>query len=215
MKRKLLLIGAGGHCKVILDLLLKYQEYEVVGIIDLKKRLGDNIFGVKVIGTDADIPKFFKKGIRHCFITIGSVGDPSLRIKMYNIACKSRFVFPNLIHPLAMVSSCASLGTGNYIAPGVIINAGTRIGDNCIINTGSVIEHDCLIGDFVHIASGVILSGDVSVKSNAHLGTGSAVIQGVNIGMNTIIGAGSVVVKDIKPNCLAFGNPCKFIKKNA
>lgn len=215
MKCKLLLIGAGGHCKIILDLLLHSQEYEVVGIIDLKERLQDNIFGVKVIGTDLDIPKFFKKGIKHCFISIGSVGDPSLRIKMYNIARKSRFVFPNLIHPSALISSRASLGDGNYIAPGVIINVGTRIGNNCIINTGAVIEHDCAIGDFVHIASGVTLGGNVSVNRNTHIGAGSSVIQGIKIGINSIIGAGSVIVKDIEAGCLAFGNPCKFIRKNA
>ena len=85
MKHKLLLIGAGGHCKVILDLLLKSKEYDVVGIIDLKERIGDNVFGVPVIGTDLDLPKFSKKGVKYCFISIGSVGDSNLRYKLYGL----------------------------------------------------------------------------------------------------------------------------------
>jgi len=215
MKHKLLLIGAGGHCKVISDLLLKSKEYKTVGIIDLRKNTWDNVFGIPVIGTDSDLPKFFKNGVRHCFISVGSMGNPALRIKLYSIAQRIGFIFPNLIHPSAIISSHASLDKGNYIAPGVIINAGTRIGTNCIINTGALIDHDCVIGDFVHIAPGVVLSGSVSINRNTHVGAGSSVIQGITIGMNSIIGAGSVVVKDIKSNSLAFGNPCKVKKTNA
>lgn len=214
MKRKLLLIGGGGHCKVILDLLSESKEYEAAGIIDLKERVNGNLSGVPIAGIDSDLPGFFGKGIRHCFISAGSVGVPGLRVKLYNIARKIGFAFPNLIHPFAVVSSRASLGGGNYVAPGAIINAGTKIGDNCIVNTGAIIEHDCLIGDFVHIASGAVLSGNVSVGRNTHIGAGSAVIQGIKIGGNSVVGAGSVVVDNIGPGCLAFGNPCKFIRKN-
>lgn len=215
MKYKLLLIGAGGHCKVILDLLLNSQEYEVAGIIDLKERLRDNVFGVKVIGTDSDIPKFYKKGIRHCFISIGSVGNAGLRAKMYNTARRSGFIFPNLVHPSALISYRASLGEGNYIAPGAVINAGARIGNNCIINTGAIIEHDCKLGDFVHLSPGSILSGGVTVGDYSHVGTGSVIIQNLEIGANVIIGAGSVVAKNIRKNMIAYGNPCKERKKNA
>lgn len=215
MKTKLLLIGAGGHCKVILDLLLESKEYEVVGLIDLKERCRENVFGIPVVGTDSDLPKFFKKGIKHCFISVGSAADQSLRIKLYNVARKSKFIFPNLVHPSAFVSSRVSLGTGNYIGPGSIINAGSTIGDNCIINTGAIIEHDCIIGDFVHIASGVTLSGNVTIHNNVHVGAGSSVIQGIKIGINSVIGAGSVVVKDVAACSVAFGNPCKFVRKNA
>jgi len=214
MKRKLLLIGAGGHCKVIVDLLLKSKEHDVVGIIDLKERIGGNVFGVPVVGTDLDLLKFFKEGIKHCFISIGSVGDSNLRAKLYGIARKVGFIFPNLIHPSALVSLQAALGVGNYIAPRVVINAGTQIGDNCIFNTGAIIEHDCKIGDFVHLSPGVILSGGVAVGDYSHVGTGSVVIHNLEIGANVIVGAGSVVTKNIRKNMIAYGNPCKERKKN-
>jgi len=214
MKPKILLIGAGGHCKVVLDLLLNSKDYTVAGILDLPDRLHDQVFGVSVIGSDADLPKFFRKGIRYCFVTIGSVGDCRVRVKLYNLAQKAGFKFPNLIHSSAMVSSQVVLGEGNYIAPGVIINAGTRIGNNCIINTGAIIEHDCKLGDFVHISPGVILSGAVSIADYTHVGTGSLAIQNVKIGANTVIGAGSVITKDIPAGVIAYGSPCKE-QKNA
>jgi len=215
MKRKILLIGAGGHCKVILDLLLKSKEFNVFGIIDLKERVGSNVFSVPVIGTDLDLPKFFRKGVKHCFISVGSVGDSNLRVNLYGLARKIGFIFPNLMHPLASVSFQAVLGDGNYIAPGVIINAGAQIGNNCIINTGTIIEHDCKIGNFVHLSPGSILSGGVTIGDCSHLGAGSVVIQNLEIGMNVIVGAGSVVTKNIRKNMIAYGNPCKERKKNA
>jgi sugar O-acyltransferase (sialic acid O-acetyltransferase NeuD family) len=215
MKHKILLIGAGGHCKVILDLLLQLKEYEVEGIIDLKGNLMTKVFGVSVIGTDADLPSFFKSGIKHCFISIGSVGNPHLRIKLFNLAKKAGFAFPNLISHNAKVSSNAILGEGNYIAPGVIVNAGTQIGDNCILNTGAIIEHDCKIGNFVHLSPGSILSGGVLVGNHSHIGTGCVVIQNLVIGENVIVGAGSVVTKDIHKGLVAYGNPCKERKANA
>ena len=215
MKKKILLIGAGGHCKVVLDLLLSSKEYEVAGIIDRKERIGERVLGVPVSGTDSDLPRFFKAGVKHCFISVGSVGDPCLRVKLYDLAKKSGFGFPNLISPYALVSSRALLGKGNFIAPGAVINAGTKIGDNCILNTGAIIEHDCEVGDFVHVASGSVLSGGVSVGDHSHIGTGTFVIQNVKIGEKTVVGAGSVVTKDIRKGVVAYGNPCRERKQNA
>ncbi|MFA5240441.1 MAG: acetyltransferase [Phycisphaerae bacterium] len=215
MKRKILLIGAGGHCKVILDLLAQAGNYGVAGIIDLRERLGSKVLGAPVIGTDADLPRFFKSGIKYCFISVGSIGNPCLRIKLYNSAKKSGFLFPNLISADAKVSSQVSLGEGNYIAPGVIVNAGTQIGNNCIFNTGVIIEHDCRIGDFVHLSPGSILSGGVNIGEGSHIGSGSVIIQNIQIGERTVIGAGSVVTKNIRKGMVAYGNPCKERKTNA
>jgi len=209
MKPKLLLIGAGGHCKVILDLLLKSKKYDIAGIIDLKERIGDNVFGIPVVGTDLDLAKFFKKGIKHCFISLGSVGNSKLRAKLYGLARNVGFMFPNLIHPSAIISLQATLGDGNYIAPKVVINAGAQIGNNCILNTGVIIEHDCRLGNFVHIAPGSVLSGGVSIGNNCHIGIGSLIIQNLKIGEKTIIGAGSVITKNVRSGVIAYGNPCK------
>jgi sugar O-acyltransferase (sialic acid O-acetyltransferase NeuD family) len=214
MKTKILLIGVGGHCKVVLDALFSIKAHEVAGIIDLKNLVGTKILGVPIIGTDSDLPRFFKAGIKNCFIAVGSIGNPQKRVKLYNLAKKIGFTFPNVVSPSALVSSQAILGHGNYIAPGAIINVGAKIGSNCIVNTGAIIEHDCIVGDFVHLSPGSILNGDVNIGASSHISTGTVVIQSLEIGTNVIVGAGSVVTKNVRKNTIAYGNPCKERKKN-
>ncbi len=215
MKRKILLIGGGGHCRVILDLLFSIKNYEIAGIVDLKAQLGNKVCGVPVIGTDDNLAKIFKSGIKDCFISVGSIGIPRLRIKLCKLAKKIGFRFPNLISPLAVISPSVILGQGNYVASGTIINSGVKIGDNCIINTAAIIEHDCEIGDFVHLSPGSLLSGGVWVGKNSHIGIGSIITQDVRIGEESLVGAGSVVTKNVHSRVIVYGNPCKEIRKNA
>lgn len=212
--QELILLGGGGHCKVVIDTLLLEGEYKVVGITDLQEKIGKKVAGVPIIGTDSALEDYYKRGVSFSFITAGSIGIPSLRITLFNLAKKIGFEFPNIVHPNATISKFAKIGKGNYIAPGVIINSGANIGNNCIINTGAVIDHDCEIGDFVHIAPGVVMSGGVEIGKYSHIGTGSSIVQNLKIGKNTIVGAGSVVVKDIGDNIVAYGNPCKKRRKN-
>jgi len=214
MKTKLLLVGAGGHCRIILDLLLKTKQYSLAGILDVKERVGQEVLGVPIIGTDADLPKIHQQGVKQCFISMGSIGSPQLRMKLHRLALDAGYKFPNIIHPQAIISSRVSMGEGNFVAPGAIINVLTKLGSQCIVNTGAIIEHDCQIGDFVHVSPGAVLSGGVIVGEQTHIGTGSIVRQCIQIGSSTIIGAGSVVTKDIRSNVTAFGNPCKE-QKNA
>jgi sugar O-acyltransferase (sialic acid O-acetyltransferase NeuD family) len=215
MKKKILLIGAGGHGKVVLDALLAQKEYVVAGIIDVKKLVGTKVLGGEVIWTDADLPRLFKSGIKYCIIAVGSIGDPGLRVKLSETAKGVGFSFPNVISPKAVVSPHAVLGEGNYVAPGAIINAGTRIGNHCIINTGAIVEHDCVIHDFVHLSPGAVLSGGVAVGDQSHIGSGSVVVQYLKIGSKVMIGAGSVVTKDVPDGIKAFGNPCRERKANS
>lgn len=212
---KILLIGGGGHCKVVIDTVLLEKKYKIAGIIDEQSKVGKRVLGIPIIGTDLDIKNFVKKRIKNCFITIGSIGSPALKIKIFNSLKRIGVNFPNIIHPRALVSKYAKLGKGNYVAAGAIINAGTRVGNQCIINTGAVIDHDCKIGDFVHISPSVVLSGGVVIGKYTHVGTGCSVKQYLEIGENSIIGAGSVVVDNVENNVVAYGNPCRKIRKNA
>jgi len=213
--KKIILIGGGGHCKVVIDTILSTNEFEIIGILDLEENVGKEVLGVPVIATDTQLEDYFRKGIRFCFITVGSIGTKAfLRENLFMRAQKIGFRFPNIIHPGSVVSKFTIIGEGNYVAPGTIINAGTIIGNHCILNTGSKIDHDCNIGNFVHVAPGVTISGGVEIGDYSHIGTGSSIIQCLKIGSNTIIGAGSVVLSDIPDNVVAFGNPCKIRRKN-
>ncbi|CAH2211893.1 acetyltransferase [Tepidibacter aestuarii] len=209
--KDIILIGGGGHCKSIIDSLKDSCEFNIVGILDLKENIGGFINNIKIIGTDNDLVKFHKKGINYAFIGVGSIGNPKLRIELYENAKKIGYKFPFIIDKSAIISKNTVIKEGSFIGKGVIINSDVHIGKNCIINTGCIIDHECIIKDFVHIAPGSVLSGGVEIGTNTHIGTNSTIIQYRKIGSNTIIGAGSVVVKDIKNNVKAYGNPCKEV----
>jgi sugar O-acyltransferase (sialic acid O-acetyltransferase NeuD family) len=220
--RKILLLGAGGHCKSVLDSLLALSYYETVGLIekqergpsnnDGKNRSSENFMGVSVVGTDDDLQRLFLEGYTDAFITVGSIGDVSLRKKLYSKIKQIGFLIPNIIDPSSVISPYSSMGEGVYVGKNAVINADTEIGNCAIINTASILEHECKIGDFVHIAPGSILSGGVWVDEGTHIGTGSVVKQGVRIGAYTMIGMGSIVLNDIRSRVTAYGNPCKEVE---
>ena len=209
---RVLLLGGGGHAKCVIDAMRLGGKYSPHCVLDIKERAGENVLGVPITGSDADLPAYKRWGIKLCFVALGSTGDPGRRVALWKLAVKAGFKFPSIIHPSALVSSHAVIGRGVYIGPGAIINAGAVIGDGCIINSGAIVEHDCRIGGFVHIAPGAVLSGGVTVGDRVHLGTGCAVTHGVQIGVGSIIGAGGVVVKDIPARAVCVGNPAKKIK---
>jgi len=208
MSEKLLLYGAGGHCRSVIDSLNR-KKYSDIIIIDLPEMVGKNIYSIPIVGTDSDIDTFYKSGYKLAFITIGSIGNPNKRINAYQNLCNIGFTFPMIIDPTAIISSLTTIGDGVFIGKGAIINSGTKIGSCAIINTGAIIDHDCEIGQFAHIGPGVNMSGGIHIQNNVHVGVGTTVIQAVSIGKDAIIGAGSVVVSNIDGNTTAFGIPCR------
>lgn len=210
--KNVILLGGGGHAKCVLEVVSLAKVLAPYGIVDVADKAGNTLLGVKIVGVDADLPKFRKKGVRFCFISLGSVRTPELRVKLWKKALAAGFEFPNIIHPDAMVSRSANLGRGNYVGPGAIINPGAVIGDHCIINSGAIIEHDCAVGDFAHIASGAVLGGGVKIGARAHVGSGAAIRQLLNVGPDSVIGMGAVVICDVPKGVTVVGNPAKRIK---
>jgi sugar O-acyltransferase (sialic acid O-acetyltransferase NeuD family) len=212
MNKKILLVGGGGHCKSVLDSLLELDCYSTIGIIDKKQNIGQEILGVSIIGCDDDLPQLFSDGYNNAFVSVGSIGNPKLRIKLFNKLCEIGFEIPNIVDPSAVLSSSIYIGNGVYVGKNAIINVGSIIHKGAIINNGAIIEHDCLIGDFAHIAPGTVLCGEVQVGKNTHIGANSVIKQRLKIGSDSIIGMGSVVLKDIEDNIIAYGNPCKGVR---
>lgn len=214
MRKKIILIGGGSHCTAVIDIIENLNQWNIAGIIDLAKNYGNEVEGIKVIGSDKDLHRFYREGIKHAFITIGSINNLQLnkRKKIYLKAKKIGFKFPNIIsNDISYMSKKIVLGEGNFINSGVIINRNTQIGNNCIINSGVILEHNCMINDNIHLAPGVTVSGGVTISNNCHIGTGTTIIQNIKIGKNCLIGAGSTVVKNIKKNSKAMGVPAKTI----
>lgn len=210
-KKKIVLIGGGGHCKVVISILNKLDEFEIVGIVDINKA-GNLISGIKIIGTDNDLKDIYKSGIHYAIITVGSTKDNTKRYTLFNTAKEIGYEFPVIISPEAIVNKSVKIDEGTVVMPGSIINIDSSIDKNCIINTGAIIEHDCKIEDHCHIAPGVHISGVVNIGELSFIGIGATIIQGIRIGKNVTVGAGSVVIKDIPDNVIALGNPAKIIK---
>jgi len=197
---KIVLMGGGGHAKVVIDAIKCKGEYEIYGVVDPKLKKGDSVMGAKVMGGDEMLETIFKTGIKNAFVTIGSIGNErsvGARISATDLLKKIGFSLPVIIHPKAVIAGDVSLGEGTFVAAGAVINPGTKVGRSAIINTNSSIDHDCIIGDFVHVAPGATLSGGVRVGNETHIGTGANITQGVTIGQESLVKAGTLVSRDI------------------
>lgn len=209
MGKRLLLIGGGGHCHSVLDIVLASKEYNEIGIID---NIGGDYLGIPVIGRDADLPRLFLDGWTDAFITVGSIGNTKIRRHLYNMVKEIGLMIPKIIDPTAIVGSGVVVEEGSFLGKRVVINAGSSIGTCAIVNTGAIVEHDCKIGAFAHISPGTVLCGQVSVGDDSHVGAGSTVRQLIKIGDNSLVGVGSVVVEDIPSNVRAYGSPCRVVE---
>ena len=207
-KEQLILIGGGGHCKMVISLLKKLEEFEIAGIVDNDKT-GRLVTGINVIGTDEDLESFYEKGIHSALITVGSIKDNKKRFELFNMVRQLGYEFPTIISTDAVVDNAVTMGEGTVVMPGCVINVDSSVGKNCIINTGVIVEHDCKIGDHCHIAPGVHISGGVEIGDLSFVGIGSTIIQGIKIGKNVAIGAGSVMIDNIPDDVVVAGNPAK------
>lgn len=200
MENSIVLYGASGHCKVIMDsIFLQGDTIEAILDDSPKKK---HLYEIPIVKAGD-----FKVS-SDTLLTI-SIGDNKVR-KM--ISEKISAKFHTVIHPKAVLSGYSSIGEGTVVMAGAIVNPDSVIGKHCIINTGAVIDHDCTIGDYAHISPNASLAGDVKVGEGTHIGIGASVIQGVTIGKWAVIGAGSVVLKDVEDYAVVVGNPGRIIK---
>ncbi len=201
--RSVILLGGGGHARVLKDILDLTPECEILGYTDLKP---NEDLGLKYLGTDDSLQKYSSRKVI-LVNGIGSVRLPQQRQQIFDTYVERGFEFLSVIHPQAIISRSAKLAMGAQVMAGAVINPGAQIGENVIINTRATIDHDCVIGAHTHIAPGVTLSGNVTVGAGSHIGTGATVIQGITIGEKTLVGAGAVVVKHLAGHVTAVGVP--------
>lgn len=207
MRKKVVIIGAGGHAKVIADMIEKSGD-EIVGFLDDNKKKGTTIIKeYKVLG---DFNNRFPLAIANLdYEFIIAIGDNK---KREEISHSPNLKFYTAIHPSAQIGLDVEIKEGTVIMANACINSSAKIGKHCIINTGAIIEHDNIIEDFVHISPNVALGGTVKIGKNTHVGIGSIIKNNITICENCKIGAGAVVVKDIKEEGTYVGVPAKGIK---
>lgn len=209
MKRELLIYGASGHAKVVIDIIEQQGLYEIIGLIDDAQEChGQEFFGYRVLGGQEILAQY-----RHCSVLI-AIGDNATRKKLQGTVKALGYELATAVHPSARFGREVSVGAGTVIMAQVAINSGTVIGEGVIVNTGATIDHDCRIGDFAHISPGVHLAGNVTVGALTQIGIGACAIPGVRIGERTLIGAGAVVIDDIPDNVTAVGVPARVIREH-
>lgn len=211
MDYNIIVLGAGGHAKVIADIIIKTKN-KVIGFLDDNIQIGTQIINyqdkeIKVIGKISDSMQLLKENENLKFI-IG-IGNNNIRRKL---AENYKLPYITLIHPSVNISIQTNIEAGSVIMANATINAGAKIGKQCIVNTGAVIEHDNVLEDYVHISPNVALGGTVKVGRCTHIGIGATVRNNINICENSIVGAGAVVVKNIEKEGTYIGIPAKLVQ---
>lgn len=193
-KQKLILLGGGGHCKSVINS-IQLSKYEILGILDNEKPLGEKILDYHIIGNDEDITKYINDA--KFVITVGQIRNAKIRIKLYEKVMLLGGLFETIIANTAIVSQYAIVGEGSVILHQAVVNADARIGKQCIINTFANIEHDVQIDDFCHVSTGAMINGGVKIGRETFVGSNAMIKQGICISSNSIIQGGSVVLKDV------------------
>lgn len=207
--KSIVLVGAGGHAKVLIDLISQRDDFEIVGIIDPQLEVGTCFKGIEVLGADERLPQLRNQGIQNVAIGVGSIKCTKQREKLLTQCQEWGFRLPALIHPRSIVSTDVVIQEGVQVMAGAIVQTDTTLGEGTVLNTGVQVDHDCQIGSHVFLAPGAILSGGVSVGNHAFVGAGAVVIQGVRIGENAVVAAGAVVIEDIEAGVLVKGVPAR------
>ena len=211
MTAKIVLLGGGSHCRVVLDVLEGLGSYEVCDITDLHEKLGTSVYKEwKITLLDSDLENLHSE-VGYAFVSHGENLDR--RKSLYGLAKRIGYSLPVLTSPHAYVSTDVQLGEGTLVMHRATVNTSASIGANVIVNTGAIVEHDCRIGNHSHIAPGAVLCGGVQVGEMTLVGANSVIIPGLRVGRNVTIGAGSVVVvKDVPDDVVVVGNPARILR---
>jgi len=208
----LILLGAGGHARVLLSTVLQLGQ-QVVGVADPDHAQAARL-GIPYLGGDDSVLGFDPAEVL-LINGVGSVASIANRLNVYESFRKRGYRFASVIHPAAIIASEVELAEGVQIMAGAILQTGSVVAEDCIINTGARIDHDCVMDAHAHVAPGAVLSGGVHVGARAHVGAGATVIQGVHIASDAIVGAGAVVLSDVPESCTVVGVPARPIQVRA
>lgn len=205
----ILVLGAGGHGKAVLDLLMASGAWRIAGVVDGAPRVAA-VLGVPVLGDESAFAAQRAAGV--------AAAHPAIGNNAHRLAAAARlqaagFALPALVHPAATLGSGATLGEGVAVLARVVIGPEARIGRLALVNTGAIVEHECELDDGAHIAPGAILAGGVRIGAGAMVGAGAVIRQGVTVGAGAVIGAGAAVLEDVPPGATVAGVPARALAR--
>ena len=203
----IVVFGAGGHAKVVVDVLERQGLYKIEVVYDSDRNKRE-LFGYPIVH---DLEQVRQLGVRQGIIGVGHNWTRSIISRQIREMIPD-FRFITAVHPTASIGRGVRIGEGTVVMAGCCVNPDTVIGRHCIINTHASLDHENVLKDFANVSPGVVTGGNVALGEYCFIGLGAHIIQKVTIGAHTIIGAGATVVKDIPEKVLAFGNPCRSIR---
>lgn len=207
-KRPIVILGGGGHAKVIIDMLVDHRTYEPIGcIVHDRASHPSRVLNLPVLGDESILEELIRQGVTAAVV---AVGENRIRSRVTSKLKSLGIDLVSIISGFAKVSSFARIGDGVVVMPLAVVGPDTTIGEGAIINTSASVDHDCFIGAFSHVAPGCSLAGNVRVGSNSFLGVGTAVLPDRTIGNNVMVGAGAVVTKDVPDGVTVMGVPARL-----
>lgn len=207
--KKLIIVGAGGYAKSVLDS-VDHMNFQMVGFLDDIKPKGSDHQGFPVLGNTIDCLEHPEE-----YVYFVAIGNNSKRKAWFDKLKERNLSLINVIDKSALVSQAATIGEGSFIGKLAILNHGSSVGDNCVINTRALVEHGCHIKDHVNISTNATLNGDVICEEGSFVGSGTVINGQLTIGTWALVGSGAVVIKDVKPHTTVVGVPAKEIVSNS
>lgn len=210
-RKPCVIVGAGGHGRVVLDILIRARQYRVIGFLDSNPELhGRRMDGVPILGDLSALGDLKAQGLAGAIVAIG---DNGVRRSFADEIEAMGVDLINAIHPSANLAHNVRIGHNVCIAAGALVCAHCQIGDSVILNTGCIVDHESMIGTAAHICPGARLAGRVTVESGAFVGIGATVLQGLRIGCEAVVGGGAVVIRDVEPMTTVVGVPARTIRE--
>lgn len=208
-RKKCVIMGAGGHGRVVLDILLSARQYQVVGFLDSNPALhGRWMDGLPILGGPSSLSELHAQGVTSAIVAIG---DNGIRRQMAEQIERAGFELINAIHPSANLARNVNLGRNIVVSAGALVCAHCQIGDSVILNTGCIVDHETMIGTAAHVCPGGKIAGRVVIGAGAFVGIGATILQGLRIGCEAVIGGGAVVIEDVEPLTTVVGVPARVL----
>jgi sugar O-acyltransferase (sialic acid O-acetyltransferase NeuD family) len=197
-KPYILIYGAGGHAKSVMEMVLQTEKFSIAGIIDDDPSLmGREVLGIHVLGSRALLTSLAHKGVNLAANGVGGIIDINVRVKVFEILNNAGYSFPAIIHPRATVEPSAVVKDGVQVFANAYIGSQAELQSKCMVNTNAVVSHDCVVGAYSHIAPGALLAGHVHIGTRTLVGMGVTTAIGVHIGDGVRIGNGAIVLSDV------------------